>query len=278
MSATADGSSRCPQCDHPVTINATTCPGCSRAYHIICLKQGCNCGGKAKRKADHLLAVNFIIGLAGVGAAVWMRGPSATASPLFWPAVGLGVVGFLAALARKQENPEEASTGHTASQILFLPAIAAMVVAARGREFPGFVPVLVVGVVGLVVALLGILKDADRSSAMLSVMLAAHTYLVAGVVLSPAFPLAAFQQVKAIAKGKASITAPMGKMDPRGDPERAFRISGVMNVGGQRQALTSKGAFGAGMKIPDVGVVKSVSDAEVVIDTGGQLERYPVPQ
>lgn len=269
---------QCPQCNHPVTKNATTCPGCNRFYHEICLKQGCSCGGKAKGQPDHLVAAEFFMGLAGVGAAAWLRGSRASDSPLFWPAIILGAVGFLATLTRKIHDPTMTGTGHLAAQVLFLPALAAMVVAGRGVEFPGFVAAVAVGAIGLLVALWAILKDAERSTAALALMLAAHTYLVAGVALTPRFPERAFERLRAVAKGKASITGPLGQ-HAAGKEEKAFRVSGVMLVGGNRRALTSAGAVSAGQTIPDVGKVVSVSDAEVVIQTtDGAIEHHPVPR
>lgn len=280
MAVPPETAPKCPQCQYPVTKNATTCPGCNVFYHEVCLRRGCSCGGgtAARGKPNLLLAAEFALGLAGLGAGAWQRGAAVSSAPLFVPAVALGVVGFLAAATRKLEDPQEAARGHTAAQLLFIPVVAALVVAAKGGEFPYFIAAVVLGALGLAKAVFAFLGDADRSNAMLAILVAAHAYMVAGVVLTPQFGMKAVDQVKAIASGKLKLTAPLSAPTPA-KTDTGFKVSGVMNVGGSRKALTPLGAFGPGQSIPGIGTVVSVTDAEVVVQglSGGQ-DRYPVPR
>ena len=256
----------------------TTCPGCKRFYHEVCLLRGCGCGGKTKGARNRLLGVEFALGLSGLGFAASQR-PAIPGSPLFWPAVGVGVVGLLGSVFHRTEDAEEGARGRTAAQLLFLPVLAAVAVVARGVEFPGFIAAVVLGAVGVLAALLALIGDTDRANAVLAVLLAGHAYLAASVVLRPDFGARAVEQLKAVARGKAQLIAPLGQSSAVTHAGGAFQVSGVMVVGGARQAMTSKGAFSAGQTVPDVGKVLSVSDAEVVIQTtAGAQERYPVPR
>lgn len=277
MAVSPETAPKCPQCQHPVTMNATTCPGCSVFYHEVCLRRGCGCGGVAKGKANTLLAAEFALGLAGLGAGAWQRGAAVSGSPLFWPAVGLGAIGFLAAGSRKIEDPKEAARGHTAAQVLLLPVLAAVAVAAKGGEFPGFLAAVALGALGVAMAAFAFFGDSDRSNAALAVLVGAHAYLVAGVVLTPAFGSKAVEQVKAVASGRIKITSPLGSGVAKQDA--GFKVAGVMKVGGQLQALTPSGAFSPGQSIPGVGKVVSVTETEVVVQgLSGGHERYPVPR
>ena len=243
----------------------------------MCLLRGCGCGGKSKAARNRLLGAEFALGLSGLGFAASQR-PSITSSPLFWPAVGVGMLGLLASVFHRPEDPKEGARGRTAAQVLFVPVLAAAAVTARGAEFPGFIAVVALGAVGLLAAVLALIGDTDRANAVLAVLLTGHAYLVAGVALRPDFGVRALDQLKAVAKGKAPLIASLGQSTSPAHTGGTVQVSGVMMVGGARQAMTSKGAFSAGQTIPDVGRVVSVSDAEVVIQTAAGQERYPVPR
>ena len=281
-----DNTPKCPQCGHAVKLNAATCAGCGKLYHELCLKRGCNCGGKAPGagaggggggRIDRAMAAGFALGLAGLGAAVWTRGPRATSAEMFYPAAITGAIGLAAALTRKLDDDDAKSTGHQAAVILMIPAAMALAIAARGAPFPGFFIGVYAAVAGLAAAVIGLLIDTNKSNAGFALLLVAHCYLTAGIALRPDYAKNALDQGLAIAKGTAPVSSALGKAaKPPG--EKAFQVSGVLVIGGARQALTSKGAFAAGAAIPDVGTVKSITDDEVVIvDPAGAEERYPVP-
>ena len=276
-----DGAEICPQCNHPAKLNATRCPSCKRMYHEICLRQGCNCSKKASGTGspDAMLVMGFGLGLMALGAGAWLRGARATGSELFMPAAALGGVGFLAACARKIDDPPAAANGHSAALLLFLPAIATVVVAAKGGEFPGFLVFFVVGALGAIIAVLGLATDSDRATSALAVLVAAQLYLANGVTLKADFGKRAFEQGKQVAAGKAKLMAPLGSTGAANEKEKAFRVSGVVNLGGTRKVMTTKGAFAQGDTIPDVGKIVLVTDDEVQLqEDGGALQHIPVPR
>lgn len=284
MAVTPETAPKCPQCQHPVTLNATTCPGCSQFFHEVCLRRGCACGGKVSGTANFLIAAEFAILLAGAGAAVKLRNPHVLFATLFWPSVALAGVCLLASLTRKVNDPEESANGHTAAQVLLIPVIAAAAVAFLGHEFPGFVATVVIGAVGMLLSIKAILTDAERANAGFAVLLAVNAYMVAALGLTPDFGMRAVGQIKAIAQGKASISTPLSQVPastsstPGAAATPALKVSGVMAMGKTRQALTSRGAFSVGQTIPDLGRVTAITETEVVVETSSGSERYPVPR
>jgi hypothetical protein len=288
---------RCPQCTHPVIVNRADCRGCGRPYHELCLKRGCTngptCGSASAVAAGgpgKWLALPFLAATIGLGAAYFKFGPKVTGSTWFGPALGTGLVGMVAALKIGDSPPAGAKcrAGRFAGWLLLVAAFGAGAIAGTGREVPYTAHLTALGAAGGVLAALGLVFfDRDKRPSVLHVLLAAHLYFVAAVILSPGFPrtmLARLQQGGAAAAGPGAGAGPSGGGGGLGSllgissGGADVQIKGVMKVGGRMQAMTQSGSFSVGDTVPGAGTVHSINDVEVVIKSpGGQLQKYAVP-
>lgn len=287
---------KCPQCQHPVILNRASCGGCGRAYHELCLKRGCvngaDCGAAAGGGGGSAkwLALPFLAATLGLGAACVQFKGRITGNALFAPALATGLIGMVSGL-KLGEGADRARSrlGRFAMLPLTAAAFAAAAVAGAGREIPYTAHLTAIGAAGALVALLALAADKDRRPALLGLLCAAHLFLVAALVLTPAFPRVMAARLKgggpaappgtgpAIA-GSPAPGAGLGSLLGISSGAPAFAVKGVMSVGGRRQAMTDTGSFAVGDSVPGVGTIQSITDDEVGVRfANGQTMKYAVP-